>query len=324
MMTKSRIIQFDFIRGACMLYIVGFYHLNNYLHPDLWFSGIMSEIVESMTTAVLATFTFISGYMLRRYEFRSWDDVKVFYRKRLLRFYPLFILSAVGLYIMRYIDLQQLIFGISGLALFTEAPLKTLWFISMLMLLYAFTPIIRCHRLSQNGGGKLLVLGMIVILLIILYLTGTIEKRLLIYAPLYVIGLSMRDLNYNKKTWLVIALVSFVAIMVIMLFDGMNEVAMSCLLALFGVSLIVAVGFLLPINNLEKPISFFAYSSMAAYMFHRHIYGASLLVFGIRDGENIYLTWWSALLVLLVIFVASWGIQTLYDKSVTRLLKTSK
>lgn len=142
-MIKPRIIQFDFIRGLCMLYIVGFYHLNNYLHPDLWFSGIMSEIVESMTTAVLATFTFISGYMLRRYEVRSWDDVKGFYRKRLLRFYPLFILSAVGLYILRYTDLQQLILGISGFALFTEAPIKTLWYISILMLLYAVTPIIR-------------------------------------------------------------------------------------------------------------------------------------------------------------------------------------
>lgn len=320
----KRIIQFDFIQTACMLYIVGFYHLNNYLHPDLWFSGLTSASVETMTTAVLATFTFISGYMLRRYDFRSLNDVNVFYRKRLIRFYPLFVLSAIGLYIMRYAYFQQLILGISGLALFTDTPIKTLWFISMLMLLYAITPMIRYHALIRNRGRQLLSLCAIIILLIFLYWNGIIEKRLLIYAPLYVIGLGMKDINFSKKTWLVIAIVSLIAIIATIPLNAVNDVVISCLLALFGASLIVSLGFLLPINAFDKLIYFFAYSSMAAYMFHRHIYGVSLLIFGIREEEIVYLTWWGASLVLMVVFVASWGIQSIYDKCVAHLLNTSK
>lgn len=161
-------------------------------------------------------------------------------------------------------------------------------------------------------------------MLIALYLNGIIEKRLLIYAPLYVVGLNMSDVNYRKKTWLIIALVSLTAFIVTILLNGVNEVAISCLLAFFGVSLIVALGFLLPITAIDKPIKFLAYSSMAAYMFHRHIYGASLYIIGIRDGEMVYYTWWGALLVLMVIFVASWGIQKIYDKSIARLVNTSR
>ena len=102
--TQHRIIEFDFIRGLCMLYIVGVWHLNNYLGADMQFKG---DVFVYIKNAVLATFTFISGYMLRKYKFSSWHDVLVFYKKRVLRFYPLFLLSALSLFIMRWMDVKQ-------------------------------------------------------------------------------------------------------------------------------------------------------------------------------------------------------------------------
>lgn len=138
-----------------MLYIVGFWHLNNYLNPDLWFSGAMAMYLEGVTTAVLATFTFISGYMLKKYEFNSFSDVLYFYKKRLMRFYPLFVISALCMFVLKSINISQFLFGITGLALFTPQPLNTLWFISMLMLFYLLSPIMKVNGIVRAGGGVL-------------------------------------------------------------------------------------------------------------------------------------------------------------------------
>ena len=277
------------------------------------------EVFVYIKNAVLATFTFISGYMLRKYKFSSWHEVLVFYRKRVLRFYPLFLLSALSLFIMHWMDVKQLLFGIGGLAMFTSTPVKTLWYISMLMLLYAITPLILINQICNKRWCKILVYCLLAVLLIVLYNRVIIDERLMRYMPIYVLGLYINDLHFNRKQWLLIAIGSIVVIIGFWLCN-IDRVILSCIIALFGAAFLIAFGFFLPIKAIEKPIHFFAYNSMAAYLFHRQIFGVALFLFGIRGFGEPYLPIWVALITLIVVFVVSWAIQLVYDKIISHVL----
>lgn len=314
-MNKQRIIEFDFIRGFCMIYIVGVWHLNNYLSVDMQYGN---EVFVYLKNAVLATFTFISGYMLRKYEFGSGCDIIHFYKKRVLRFYPLFILSALSLFVMQWMDIKQLLYGISGLAMFTDAPVKTLWYISMLMFLYAITPIMRLKKLNKMRYGKLFVFCLVLVVLIILYRKEIIDERLMRYMPIYVLGLYVKDLNFNKKQWMSIGLGSLIFIVGFWLIH-IDRVIFSCIVAFWGAASLIAIGFLLPVKRFYGPINFFAYSSMTAYLFHRQIFGIALWLLGVRGFGEPYLPLFIAIITLVLLFLSSWLMQFIYDRLISHL-----
>ena len=156
-------------------------------------------------------------------------------------------------------------------------------------------------------------------MLTVLYNRGIIDERLMRYMPIYVLGLYIKDLRFSRKQWLLIAIGSLVAIVGFCLCN-IDRVILSCIIAVFGVAFLIALGFLLPIKAMEKPIHFFAYSSMAAYLFHRQFFGIALFLFGIRGFGEPYLPIWVALITLIVVFAVSWAIQLVYDKIVSRIL----
>ena len=92
-MGNNRLIEFDFCRSICVLWIVGFWHLQYYLAPEFQLEGNTWEICRVLTNGVLATFTFLSGFFLKKYTFSNINDVYDFYKKRLVRFYPLYAIS---------------------------------------------------------------------------------------------------------------------------------------------------------------------------------------------------------------------------------------
>lgn len=317
-MNSKRIIEFDFIQGLCMLYIVGFWHLNNYLNPIFRFSGATAMFLEGVTTAVLATFTFISGYMLRKYEFSTFCDVLYFYKKRLMRFYPLFVLSALCMLVLHGIDANQFLLGITGLAMFSPQPLNTLWFISMLMLFYLLTPIVKTNGIVRGWGGHILPIA-ILVLFAVLCMHGNADSRLFRYALLYAIGLNCRELQLKKRIWMIVAVISAIISIFLLYYGRLTNDLQFVVVAISGVALILSLGFLIPVGKIEKPIQFFAYSSMAAYLFHREIFGVSLFFFGTMGEIERYMTWSLAIITLCVTFIVSWVIQQIYDKAISRL-----
>lgn len=315
----NRIVQFDLIRGLCMLYIVGLWHFNNYLGQEYQFSPIVSEWLQYLTIAVLATFTFISGYMLRKYEFHSRSDVVLFYYKRLQRFYLLFLLSAVSLFLMRWMSGSQFLNLISGLALFSSQPVKTLWYISMIMLLYAITPLIRWNVKSRVEISSLIIVGIAVLLFGLLFSIGHADERLLLYTPAYFIGLFTWKLPTKRINWVYILVVSILVFVLSILKLSSYPVLQHCIVALSGGASIIALGFIVPIIHGSKIIiSFLAYCSMAVYLFHRQFFGISLYLFGVRGNGEPYLPLWLALIVLVITFLCSWLIQKGYDTLITK------
>ena len=97
MKNKKRDITFDIARSLCILWIVGVWHLKDYVCLD----GVSENIMRAgdvITTAALGAFTFMSGYFLKRYKMRMVSDALLFYRKRLLRFWVLYFAASASIY----------------------------------------------------------------------------------------------------------------------------------------------------------------------------------------------------------------------------------
>ena len=146
---KKRVMFLDASRAFCMLWIVGIWHVVNL---DRFKPGI-----EVITIGVLALFTFISGYFLGG-RLESCKEILCFYKKRLKRFYPLFVLSCITLYVLHLIDnsivyinsFLQLLLSITGLAGFTSMMPLTIWYFCMIMFFYLVTPFITSRRKSSG------------------------------------------------------------------------------------------------------------------------------------------------------------------------------
>ena len=144
-MTFNRDYRFDLARALCVLWIVGFWHLINYLPHECRLEGNSLVVCKKITYGVLALFTFLSGYFLKKYDFNNINDVLKFLKKRMLRFYPLFVVATFCLLICGA-SFSQVIFAILGLSLFFPPAIPTLWYFSMLLLFYLFTPLLKAKE----------------------------------------------------------------------------------------------------------------------------------------------------------------------------------
>ena len=78
-----RDLKYDIARSFAMIWIVGIYHMSEYvslpLHTQQW--------ARIVTWSCLGVFTFISAYFLSgKNTFFNFSDIFLFYKKRLLRF----------------------------------------------------------------------------------------------------------------------------------------------------------------------------------------------------------------------------------------------
>jgi peptidoglycan/LPS O-acetylase OafA/YrhL len=143
-----------------MFYIVGIFHLSQYLGDEFYLNN--NVYGNSIMWSCLGTFSLISGYLIgRKYNCETWGDVMFFYKKRVVRFYPLFFLSAILLYSIGFNNLEQTINSLLGLAPFLKPRPLTLWYISMIMVFYFITPfVLRGVRVKRS---LFLIVGFVVL-----------------------------------------------------------------------------------------------------------------------------------------------------------------
>ena len=321
-MTQERDLTFDVARAICILEIVCLAHMMDYIDrtivPERFFS-----ILGYVTTAVLGTFSFISGFFLKKYKIENGSDVGKFFLVRIKRFWVLYFVASLLLYVASslvgqpwYPSIMNFIFSLMGLSVFFQPLPATLWFMVMMMFFYLITPLILAFR---KKGQRIVVAVTIYAVLVVLGYKGWVDDRVLCYYPMYALGLllDVRIVDFIKKNALLAILVGAVGIVVGYMLYGVKVyslfVCVAGLIAVIGLSELLAKSAII-----GKIGSFVSYSSLSMYFFHRHFYLAIVFLWNIGAVGNIreatFPIWFAYLVVCPIIIFGCYTIQRVYDK----------
>lgn len=195
---KRYIFAFDLIRVICMIWVVFIWHLKDYLPDEYHMSGITLSVSSWVTTAALFMFTLLSGYSMAKYSFQQPSDLLEFYKKRFVRFYPLYLTAILCFFTYGWYSWQTVLKCVLGIALFfNEAPF-TLWYMCMLMFFYLITPILNWKYRSYKINLAIYIF--VVILFGVLSKIDVTHGNMALYTPAYVLGLYLGKKWYIKPS----------------------------------------------------------------------------------------------------------------------------
>lgn len=311
MATKKRVVWLDGARALSMLWIVGFWHLQDYLQAKNLFTN---GFFQCLTAGALATFACISGLFMPN-SMSNARDILTFYKKRLLRIYPLFFLSCLSLLMIGIIQrhggsfssISQFILTITGTVVFFKPLPQTIWYISMMIFFYLLTPLIGLLRTKKL---QLITLTAIYTVIILSYYFLNTDPRLLIFFPMYFLTLvfskDIKRIYPEKFSWKILLTSAILSVGTSFLISWQDNYLTQIAAGLCLMPMFLECGKLISMP-LPKVSLFIAYASMCAYLFHRQIYG---MISHFTGSFHII----TAFLVFLpaVIFI-SYGIQFIYD-----------
>ena len=315
--------RFDVVRVLCMTYIITYVHLYGYIYPQ----GRMTIYLPAsiaMAHACLGMFTFVSGYLLgKKYCFgKPGDsDVWIFYKKRILRIIPLFILASIALWFIDFNDAYSTMNGLLCISPFIDPKPRTLYYIPVILWCYLVTPLISRSGLKWRVFSSLSLFG---ILLLARFFFPSIDSRFVFNVFFYFVGLlssfcfdwkSPTSYGTAIKIFIVLAFVLLVSIAInfSLLFTTSRQMALGAI----GVFVILFVCEGISKFGGQRFFYVISYASMACYMFHRFFYWVAELIWNPTDTSTKWI--YMAGLVYPIIIVLSFFIQKAYD-SMTRKL----
>lgn len=317
---KERVLYMDIARSVAVLWIVGYWHLVDYVGESHAEDSVHFHGAGYITDIALGLFMFLSGFFLAKYMFMDfYKDSIAFYKKRLTRFYVLYALSALTLFLIGFNPgASRLLFTLLAVSTYIPPQPDTLWFFSMLTSFYLMTPLV-----IQRGNTVYAVSRAVAILTLcgLLRVLGVgIDIRFFWCFPLYFFGLYIGK-RPDYASFLLrgpVAAVVLVVFLILLAFfeNSAYGFPFTYVLVPLGIQLTLYLSYKLSSLVNRRVVEMIAYGSMCAYLFHRQIYG--LLKYGC-DLMGLDLPLWLVILVYLPIcLVISYGIQSLYDFIVTR------
>lgn len=319
-MSKSlKIISFDIARAIGMLYIIAVWHLANYTST---FS--LEPYGRYVTYGVLGMFMFVSGWLLdAKYAVSERVNIKHFAKKRVLRLMPLYLIALVAFYFSGTIKIKTLIFALFGLSSFIPPQPPTLWFVSLIIDFYLLFPFL-CYRKHHFSH---VVFGIVYLVICLLYIVlPNIDKRFLLYFPCFYAGILFdryRLMQYLLKWQVFIGSVGLFCVCIwldYMINIRIVRLVNTTIIALAFTNTLIYLSELMTKLSITKIFTWLAYSSMAAYMFHRQIIEAfRRLMIWPEDGINRLL--FLLLICIPVILLGGCLIQSGYDYIIRRLEK---
>lgn len=314
---KMREYRFDVVRVVCMTYIITYVHLYEYIYPQ----GRMTcylPVCIAMAHACLGLFTFVSGYLLgKKYCFgeRGNTDVWTFYKKRILRIIPLFILSSIALWMIGLNSSEATRNGLLCISPFVDPKPRTIYYIPIILWCYLVTPLVARRELKWRALGCLLLFALLVV---VRFLLPSVDDRFVFNVFFYFIGVVSAvcfDWRLNTsygtaiKTFTVLAFVPLVAI----------AINYSLVLTTFRQMALGAIGVFViffvceGISKLGGHRFFYlvSYASMACYLFHRFFYWVAESIWNPSDTD---IKWTYMLLTYPIMIILSYAIQKAYDR----------
>ncbi len=333
-MNREKWVDID--RSVCALWIVGIWHMANHsvLNNDYF---MFSEI----TSGVLLFFMFISGYCNGRRTIRGFAEIKDFWKRRFMRFYPLFFLSCLMLYVMNklwgapyVVGFRQFLLSVMGLSYIILPAPSTIYFFVTLIPFYVITPLVLNtywgerikHIFTRYFIGYIIGLLFFVFFLVIHYSTGKecVNGAFFDFFVFYFIGLTIRKQEIKLKYNVIVHIASGILFVFLSYFEpiflntGLLQLVRRGQNVLFIVY-IIQFGMILSrssiINRILYPI---AYSSMCMYLFHREIFYIFNRIFGT------FSILFSYLVALPSVLFFSFIVQKGYDYFLKRIVLRKK
>ena len=325
-MAKDRILYLDIARVIAMLWIVCYWHVKDYVELGETHEALTLFGDVYITDIMLGVFMFLSGFFMSKYSFDNFiNDTKSFYFKRIIRFYFLYAISAIMLFMIGF---NKGIFTLLTTLTVTSTYLlpqpRTLWFLSMLASFYVFTPLLLIKDCKWLIISFLLIFSGGVILHNLL--TEGIDNRFFWCFPLYSIGLFV---GKKKKVMDIITkdligiFVIVISIIILIKLQGEecynNSHYLYYLMFPFGIISILYISKLLSRAPIGKYVEIFAYFSMSAYIFHRVIYSIlKKIIYGIIGYDFSYL--FCFVVFIPTCLIGAYLIQYGYDKYLLPIL----
>lgn len=163
----KRLIEADILRAMAITMIL-VHHAFDYFFLETITSPSIRSANELIGHLGLGIFFFISGYLLyhNNPKIASAGDILNFYRKRLLRIYPLYWMALiVSIFCLLYLDMYlynsadhsagNLIVHFLGLQAFAGTSFIVYWFIGLILVFYVLYPVI--VFLSKNARDTVLI-----------------------------------------------------------------------------------------------------------------------------------------------------------------------
>ncbi len=316
----SRILRYDYARVICMIWIVGIFHMMNYMNTSIdWFNNI--------TLGVLATFFFISGRLSSRYQIRSFAEGINYIKHKLIAIFPLYIFSVASIIFtpvggIHGISKQIKMFFVSATCInaFYPPMIMTMWFLTVLILFYLITPIF----LSDIKMKWKVVIALIIyfVLLTEYIFVKTADDRIVTYFPLYIFGLLINAEFEKKLLRIRYTVIAIVALCIIAYFSEIVELPRSVTLHIQLLLKLLFVFGLMGICDkvakygniiLYRIVWFVASASTFAYLFHRQYYAVWEAFF------DPFPYWLAYLVIFPTLIVLSFLGQKLYNRMIRQL-----
>ncbi len=314
----SHIAVLDLLRAGCILYIIGFWHLFNYTYA---FPAYENPVTYRLTVTVLGLFTLLSGYLIGHKNISlTRPELLGFYRQRLLRIYPPYLLALLVFLVLKIATLAPVLKSAVLLSLLWGPPPYTLWYMVMLLSFYILAPVLIALRgnLAHFLG---LCAGLMAAMLTLFTFNHSMDPRMVLYFPAFATGIMLagRDLSQTSPRTIVILGLAASAAVMLSVFDSskVESSLLSIPLALLVPSALMLVALRYARNwGNHRLIGLIAYASFFAYLFHRPIYKVMTFVYmpSSHSAQVAYLL--GACLPMALI--GAWIGQTVYDQLLKR------
>jgi len=324
--------RFDIVRVVCMTYLVAYFHLYGYVYAGNQITAVYSAST-AMAHACLGLFTFVSGYLLgKKYGFGQQGnaDVILFYRKRILRIVPMFVVSSVLLWLIGFNSAAATWNGLLCISPFVDPQPFTMYYIPVILWCYLVTPLVSRSGLKWRVYSSISLWGL---LLIARVMFPSIDNRFVFDVFFYFVGVVSAP-YFDWKFWFPYGTVvksSIILIFILLVafflkYDSLIYYSF-CQMA-FGAAGVSVILFICEgtskllfdgHNRCENGfkalacqiVGFVSYASMACYMFHRFFYWVAERIW---NPSDITIKWLVMVgCVYPIIVILSYVIQKTYD-----------
>ena len=329
----NRDYRFDVARAICMIYVAAFAHLWAYVYTDVKSILHVHPVIYILSYSCLGLFTFASGYLLgTKYSFGKDGNTKIwpFYKKRVLRIIPLFLLAALVLWLIGFNSAEATLNGVLCISPFTKPRPMTLWYIPVILWCYFITPLIS----RKNFAWRLVCgVGLLLTVWLMRHFIHSIDWRFLFNMLLYLVGLVSApyvDWKFENRKWIKwLAVVVYVGLLSVTFLKEPN-VSFKRTSAFVGVFVLLFVCEYIAnlvfhrsasgeVSSMRKLIINVSYASMACYMFHRLFFWAGEMIW---NPSTVWVKWlYMAGVVFPVMLVLSYYIQKGYDSIIEKTTK---